>query len=180
MDTETRLKFMKVREWILLASAQFNVSAELITAICWQETSFDMFAFRFEPMFKGKYVDKLTVKKLKAYNPFIKLCGVPSIETERIALATSWGAMQLMGLTAREGGFKEQYLSELCSPLGLLQGSKYLKTQLDRYNDDVEQAISAYNAGTATTYNRKNYVEPVLKRMQRLLEDKLLVKEVIL
>jgi hypothetical protein len=179
MDNATQLRLIMQRKQILLVAAQLNVSSELLAAVCWQESSFNIFAFRFEPMFKERYVDKLSVKKIKSYNHYIISNGVPSIETERIALATSWGIMQIMGLTARELDFRGQYLSELCSPFGLYQGAKYLKKQLDKYKGDVEKAISAYNAGTATK-NNEGYINSVIEKMKEIAAAEILTKEALL
>lgn len=45
-------------------------------------------------------------------------------------------------------------------------GTRYLRRQLDRYGGDHAQAVSAYNAGTATTANQ-GYVSRVLAERDR-------------
>lgn len=44
-------------------------------------------------------------------------------------------------------------------------GLLYLRNQLDRYNGDYSQALSAYNAGSAISGNLTSYVQNVLARV---------------
>ena len=71
------------------------------------------------------------------------------------------GLMQLRPGTARALGFdgpiKQLYNMELNAHLGV----EYLRDQLRRYDGNVPKAVSAYNAGHATTSNRP-YVASVL------------------
>jgi soluble lytic murein transglycosylase-like protein len=77
------------------------------------------------------------------------------------------GLTQLMPATARGFG-----LSDLKNPQGNLEvGARYLRWLLDRYDDDLERALAAYNAGPAAVdrydgippyRETRRYVEKVL------------------
>ncbi len=87
------------------------------------------------------------------------------------------GLMQLMPATAKELGVKDAYNVEQ----NILGGSQYLAYLLDRFDNDIELACAAYNAGptTVTKYQgippypeTQAYVERVkilLKRYQAAL-----------
>ena len=117
-------------------AAEHQVDPDLVRAIVMTESAGDLWAMRFEPDFHDRYI--------VGNRDYMKASA-----TERMAAATSWGLMQVMGAVARERGFAGKYLSELCEPIvGLRYGVKHLKHFLDRYVDSI-QATAAYNAGSA-------------------------------
>lgn len=88
--------------------------------------------------------------------------------TELIGQKTSWGPMQIMGATARELGFRG-WFPELCGPLGIEYGARYLRKQFDRYEGESwEDAIEAYNAGRRNTDDGERYREKVMRKWRRL------------
>jgi len=65
----------------------------------------------------------------------------------------SWGVMQVMGQVAREFGFKEPSLTELCDPAtGIEFGCRILAARLARSKGDVSAALLAWNGGADANY----------------------------
>lgn len=123
-----------------------QVDAALVCAVCEQESSWNQWAMRFEPMFLAHYVKPVMPE-------------APS--TSEMARATSWGLMQIMGEVAREVGFQGHYFSELCQPdTGLTFGCKKLKACLDR-RGDVKAALLMWNGG-----GNLGYPGQVMARME--------------
>jgi len=82
--------------------------------------------------------------------------------------AGEYGLMQLMPGTADMLGFKGDYDLLLHSPLlNMRLGAKYLGQQFKRYGN-WRQALSAYNAGTATASNEQGYALPILRMANAL------------
>lgn len=124
-----------------------GIDDALVCAVCEQESGWNPYAYRYEPLFFAKYVAPLyTQNKLSI--------------SEAYARAFSWGALQIMGQTARELGFANTFLSALCDPAtGIEWGCRKLAHCLDLKHGDVEQALLAYNGGSNV-----NYPEQVLAR----------------
>ena len=75
----------------------------LVCAVVEQESNWNPWAIRYEPLFFAKYVAPLyTNNKVGA--------------TEAYSRGISWGLMQVMGQVAREKGVSSLYLSALCDP----------------------------------------------------------------
>lgn len=96
-----------------------GLDAALVCAICEQESSWNPWAMRYEPLFFAKYVAPLyTNNKVSA--------------TEAYARGFSWGLMQVMGQVAREAGYSEPFLSSLCDPTDALEiGCRVLRKKFD-------------------------------------------------
>ena len=85
------------------AAAAQSLDPALVCAIVEQESAWNPWAMRFEPLFFAKYVASLyTNNKVSA--------------SEAYARGFSWGLMQVMGQVARESGFDALFLSTLCDP----------------------------------------------------------------
>jgi len=91
--------------------------------------------------------------------------GVP-VATPEADGTTVYGVMQVKPGTARQMGWGGTDPRELLGVLGVWYGVKYLAWQGARYGGDVRQALSAYNAGTATARNAA-YVDAVLAAQER-------------
>ena len=126
-------------------AAAVGLDPVLVCAVIEQESNWNTWAMRFEPMFLAHYVKP----------------ALPEAPTTReLARATSWGAMQIMGEVALEFGFIGPYLSALCDPeQGILLGCKKLKKCIDS-RPDVRSALLAYNGG-----GNLNYADQVIARM---------------
>ncbi len=119
----------------------------LVCAVIEQESSWNTWAVRYEPGFLARYVAPLyTAGKFSA--------------TEAYMRSMSWGLMQVMGQSAREAGFAEQSLAELCDPsIGLQYGCRILAKHIARGKGDVSAALLAWNGGATL-----NYADIVLAR----------------
>lgn len=140
----------------------------LIAAIAKKESGFDTWALRYEPGFFDRYIKDLSRKEVERLAPSVAK-GLLSLDTEKRMMATSWGLMQVMGVVARENGFRGRYLSELCEPeIGVAMGIKYLQQKI-KSNPDMPSAVAAYNAGSARlkkgsrVFVNQDYVDEVMQ-----------------
>jgi len=132
-------------------AADHALDPQLVCAVIEQESAWNTWAVRYEPGFLSRYVAPLyTAGKLSA--------------TEAYTRAMSWGLMQVMGQVAREFGFRETSLSELCdAPTGIEFGCRVLAARLKRAKGDVPAALLAWNGGADMNYpaevlaRKKNY-----------------------
>ena len=141
------------------AARQHGLPIALVRAVVEVESGGNPLSIRYEPGFFDRYVRDL---KISPVYP----C---SLQTERVARATSWGLMQIMGQKARELGYAEPFLSRLCEPdFGLEYGCRFLaalaKLHLDRLG--YAGVVAAYNAGSPRknpdgTYVNQPYVEKI-------------------
>ena len=126
-----------------------GVPVDLVKAIVQVESSGNPWAMRYEPHYRWLY----DVENRCAWvgdEPFPALRGVSS-PTEKIAQATSWGLMQIMGAVAREMGYRKPFLGELLRPSENLEmGCEYLKQLYRRFGSEHgwEGVAAAYNAGS--------------------------------
>ena len=129
-----------------IASAH-SLNPQLVCAVIEQESAWNAWAVRYEPGFLSRYVAPLyTAGKFSA--------------TEAYTRSMSWGLMQLMGQVARESGFAEVSLAELCDPpTGIEWGCRALAIRLARAKGDVSEALLAWNGGS-----NPNYPAEVLSR----------------
>jgi len=160
---------MEIRKAILRVCRRIGdgIDPYIVEALVWQESSYLPDASRFELRFYERYCRRISRERLKELNPWVG--SAPTYLTERIQLAHSFGLMQILGLRARELGFRGRYLTSLCFPeIGLRWGVEALLQVQKRYREEnLEKVISAYNAGRPTDRNRK-YVEQVLEKIDRL------------
>jgi len=127
------------------AAARESLPAALIAAVIQEESRFDPWATRSEP----KYLRSRAVRR--AAERFVRTHrSGPTLFTELVDRARSYGLMQVMGETAREQGFAPPFLAELYLPQNAIaHGAKLLQRLLKRYRGDTLSAISAYNQGSA-------------------------------
>jgi soluble lytic murein transglycosylase-like protein len=122
------------------AAAAQSIEPALVCAVVEQESGWNPWAMRYEPLFFAKYVAPLyTNSKVSA--------------SEAYARGFSWGLMQVMGQVARESGFDPLFLSALCDPeLGLAVGCKVLRKKLDTMPGDTMRGLLAWNGGANSAY----------------------------
>jgi soluble lytic murein transglycosylase-like protein len=128
-------------------ACEHGLDPALVCAVAEQESAWNPWAVRYEPGFLSRYVAPLyTAGKFSA--------------TEAYTRSMSWGLMQVMGQVAREFGFEESSLAELCdAAIGLDFGCRILATRLTRAKGDVPSALLAWNGGS-----NPNYAAEVLAR----------------
>lgn len=122
------------------AAAANSLDSSLVCAIVEQESSWNPWAIRFEPLFFAKYVAPLyTNNKVSA--------------SEAYARGFSWGLMQVMGQVARENGYTEPFLSSLCDPADALEiGCRVLRKKFEAAAGDTTRALLAWNGGSNPAY----------------------------
>ncbi len=130
-------------------AAAHGIEPALVCAVIEQESAWNPWAVRYEPVFLSRYVAPLyTAGKLSA--------------TEAYTRSMSWGLMQVMGQVAREFGFSAVSLAELCDPAtGLELGCRILLARLVYSNNDTTAALLAWNGGA-----NPNYPSEVLRRTE--------------
>jgi soluble lytic murein transglycosylase-like protein len=122
------------------AAVAQSLDPALVCAVVEQESAWNPWALRYEPLFFAKYVACLyTNNKISA--------------TEAYARGFSWGLMQVMGQVARETGFDALFLSALCDPeQGLAIGCKVLRKKIDASAGDTTRGLLAWNGGSNPAY----------------------------
>ena len=138
---------------------EFDLDPKLIRTIIKIESSGRKLARRFEPAFYDRY---LKGKPLLHFVPT-----TITQETERIDRAFSYGLMQVMGLTARELGFKGETLTELLSiKNNIFYGCKKLAWCFKKEQGNWLRAVARYN-GNPDLPQAQGYAQKVKKEYER-------------
>ena len=118
------------------AAERHQLDSSLVCAVIEQESDWEQWAARYEPVFEQMYVARLRLAD----------------RTEQTLRSISWGLMQVMGQVARENGFAGA-LPSLCLPLnGLEVGCKVLAHKLAVNEGNVTRALLAWNGGGNPQY----------------------------
>src|ERR1700731_4230641 len=122
------------------AAAAQSLDPALVCAVVEQESAWNPWAMRYEPLFFAKYVASLyTNNKVSA--------------TEAYARGFSWGLMQVRGQVARESGFDALFLSALCdAEQGLAVGCKVLRKKFGAMASNTTRVLLAWNGGANPAY----------------------------
>lgn len=152
------MKILEYMKSIEKHAKEHGLEPSLVAAICMQESSGDPFAHRFEA--EWRYY--------KDIDSFARKCRITA-DTERAAQAFSYGLMQIMGSVAREKGFSEALPKLFDIDTNLRFGCMHLAGFLKKYNQNMDQAIASYNAGSPRLslaadgkYVNQYYVDRVL------------------
>lgn len=117
-----------IPDLIRVKASKYELPIEIVCAIIWQESHGDGDAFRYEPGFYRRHLAQLKRHELSGFVPE----KLPTLNTEKVCRATSWGAMQVLGETARAHGFKDEKLWKLVYWENSLEfGCKYLRNRLN-------------------------------------------------
>ncbi len=137
-------------------TTSLGVDPILVSAIISVESSWDVFAARYEPLFHYFVTPEIFAQKNKT-----------NVTIERSLQQFSYGLMQVMGATARGLGFAG-YPFRLFDPEENIRfGCKYLAALRKRYVK-LDDVISAYNAGPGhPTRSNQAYVDKVLAAMDQ-------------
>lgn len=150
MDSVSEARLQLINKW----AVKYALEPALVCAVCEQESSWNQWAVRYEPLFFSHYIQ-----------PMLSNNTVHTI-TEATLRATSFSYMQTMGQVAREMGFNGQFLTQLFDPeTGLDIGCKVLRHKLDAASS-VEGGLQLYNGG-----GDPNYASEVLARVNKYKED---------
>jgi len=138
-------------------AAAHDLDEALVCALCEHESEgWNAWAVRYEPAFFSKYVAPLYAS------------GKISV-TEAYARGFSYGLGQVMGQTARELGFANEFLTELCDPpVGLEFACRKLAKALHDAAGNVTSALLKYNGGANPNY--PNLVLPLMPKYQPAAE----------
>lgn len=148
------------------SSKAFLIDPRLVAAIIWEESKGIDKSARYE----ANYPYYCKVKEMALAHRI-------SQDTEKALQRISWGAMHVMGATARSEGF-QGWLPDLCdADLGVRYGCSYLKT-LRKTFPELRDLISAYNGGFKTKlkdgkHTNEDYVERVIGYFNELKTFKL-------
>src|SRR6266478_629754 len=140
----------QIQSLVALARAtavKHSLSPDLVCAVVEQESSWNTWAIRFEPVFEQRYIHP----------------ALPSAPTtEEMSLAVSWGLMQVMGQSAREHGFRDRFFTNLCRPeIGLEIGCRILSYKWAQGEGNVEATLQRWNGG-----GNPRYASEVVARMK--------------
>lgn len=113
-----------MKDIIIREAARFDLDPLLVAAVIVQESRGECWSTRYEQAFFDNYIKGKSRDRLGGtWLPF-SIC---SEDTERHHRATSWGAMHVMGQTARELGFTEHLTRLILPEEGIHFGCMYLK-----------------------------------------------------
>lgn len=132
-------------------AAKHDLDEALVCALCEHESEgWNTWAIRYEPAFFAKYVYPLYARnKISA--------------TEAYARGFSYGLGQVMGQTARELGFSNLFLTELCDPeVGLEYACRKLAQAMKDAGGNVTAGLLKYNGGGNLNY--PNLVLPLMPK----------------
>jgi len=150
------------------AALEFKLAYPLLAAQVLQESAGNPDASRFEEKYRWTWPARTGPFFIQTINP-IAPC---SRATELKNQMTSWGLLQIMGANARAYGYANPFLNALTrEPLEALRfGCLYLVRMIEK-TDSIEEALSAFNAGTVTKSNFQDYVAPILARAERIRSE---------
>jgi hypothetical protein len=160
---------------ILTVSAQFKLNPDMVAAQVTVESAGNPWAWNPEPAYRYLW----NVRLHKPFRPLtanemineLPPADFPTLAGDRDqewwAQQASWGLMQVVGAVARQYGFRNNYLSELCEPIqGLTVGCHVMSDLLEWSNGDISQALAAYNGGrygnAARPFRNQAYADKVL------------------
>ena len=122
----------------------------VVAGIIQRESAWDTKAERCEPAFYEKYLSDNDEWQRRIEDHGWQICHV----------ASSWGLMQIMFVTAWERGYRGNPTALTVPEVSLLYGTKHLAWLLDRYEGiaGIADMVAAYNAGNVRLNDNGQYV----------------------
>lgn len=148
-----------------------NLRTDIVMCLILKESKGDSAATRYEPHIHRQLIPKER-KELAGWfpdkdydDPEIE----PSLDTEKVQRAMSWGLMQVLGETARWcGKCTRPFLTELMNPeIGIEVGCRVLSYYLGRAKGDYIRALAMYNAGSPDSPIGQAYSKDILDKVKR-------------
>jgi len=152
-----------IGEIINRLAPQYNLDPRIIACIVLQESGGDTFANRFEEHIFNR-LRPLERGQLSGWRPTPS--SPPTLITEKINRACSWGLMQVLGETARWlCRVANPYLTCLADPeMGIDSGCRVLEFYMRREKGDLQRALACYNAGIANSDAGRAYAAKIMTR----------------
>lgn len=149
-----------IKNIIKIRAEEFEIDPDLVTAFVMVESSGNPKATRYEANFYKKYI-----------LPMLHSNAIT--QEEAIGRATSFGILQIMGQVAREKGFKGTFEELLDPAINLTWSLKHLKSFINKYAPNLDDAIASYNAGSPRKdetgkYRNQIYVDKINKQLDLL------------
>jgi soluble lytic murein transglycosylase-like protein len=132
----TALTRAQIIDLVKLKCQDTGLDPALVCAIVAQESGFNQYALRFEPLFLQRYV-----VPLKLTNP-----------TEAELRAFSFGLLQIMGQSARELDYNGHMGALLEPDINLFWGMRHFRNKLSAAGYVVEKALLLWNGGGIPQY----------------------------
>ncbi len=164
----TSLNMDQLPALIRVKAAKFELDAHLVAAVVLQESQALPWRTRYEPGFYRRYLAHLKRKDLLGHVP----SDLPTLNTEKVHRATSWGLMQILGETARGQDFSDDDLPLLLIPETNIEiGCKYLRHLLDKDagKTPAEHSVQTKFFKELLTPEVLQLPEPIIRLMMCLL-----------
>lgn len=141
-----------IHQIIIEACKQYEIPVEVLASLIIRESSGNVGASRYEPLFYHRYIEG---KNLPGHVPPNPPRGI-NLTTERRARAFSYGLCQIMGSTAREFGYDSNNWFDIYDPrINIFLGAKILRAYIDQKKGDVRKGLLRYNGGGDKDYPNK-------------------------
>jgi len=156
-------------------SVEYGLDPEIFASLIYQESRGNVWAQRYEVGFYKRYIEGKGRDELSGFVP----PRFPTLLTEQMSRAYSWGLCQIMGETIRWMGFDGVYLAQACDPsVNIRFGAKYLRRCLDKKAylgaglSQYKGALALYNG--KRDHNNSDYDERVLEHVENGNYNKIL------
>lgn len=148
-----------------VAQSSGIVSPTLLQALVCQESGGEAWATRFENSYwNNSVVDRQAKEFATAHR------GIPTYLTEKVMRSTSFGLTQIMGQVARENGWRNPFLVELCEPTENLNlACRLLAARYKKFGGDEDWVILSWNRGPGC--KRPTGGEDYLLSVKRFMRD---------